>query len=44
MLISYAVVSEPDFMIVVIYYIEGNCLIKSECMLFFVQGHGSNFV
>jgi len=44
MLISYAVVLEPDFMIVVIYHIEGNGLIKSECMLFFAQGHGSNFV
>lgn len=43
MLISYAVVLEPDF-IVVIYYVEGNGLIKSECILFFAQGHGSNFV
>ena len=44
MLISYAVVLEADFMIVVICCIEGNGLIKSECMLFFAQGHGSNFV
>jgi len=44
MLISYALVLEPDFMVVVIYYIEGNGLIKSECTLFFAQGHGSNFV
>jgi len=44
MFLSYAVVLEPDFMIVVIYCIEGNGLIKSECMLFFAQGHGSNFV